>query len=75
MIYLSQLLIDTGGNPDRPRPGRLWLNNVYNIHRRLSMAFPLRQRRDGDPKFLQPFDPADLGVKTALSSLNFYILT
>jgi CRISPR system Cascade subunit CasE len=60
MIYLSQLLIDTGGNPDRPRPGRLWLNNVYNIHRRLSMAFPMRQRRDGDPKFLQPFDPADL---------------
>ena len=59
MMYLSQLLIDIGGNPDRPRPGRLWLNNVYNIHRRLSMAFPMRQRKEGDPKFLQPFDPAD----------------
>jgi CRISPR-associated protein Cas6/Cse3/CasE subtype I-E len=59
MMYLSQLLIDTGGNPDRPRPGRLWLNNIYNVHRRLSMAFPMRKRKEGDPRFLQPFDPAD----------------
>lgn len=59
MMYLSQLLIDTGGNPDRPRPGRLWLNNVYNVHRRLCMAFPMRRRQEGDPKFLQPFAPAD----------------
>ncbi|MCB5223704.1 MAG: type I-E CRISPR-associated protein Cas6/Cse3/CasE [Candidatus Syntrophosphaera sp.] len=59
MMYLSQLLIDTGGNPDRLRPGRSWLNNIYNVHRRLSMAFPMRQRKDGDPRFLQPFNPAD----------------
>ncbi len=38
-MYLSQLLIDTGGNPDRPRPGRMWLNNIYHVHQRLSMAF------------------------------------
>lgn len=55
MMYLSQLLIDTGSNPDRPRPGRMWLNNVYNVHRRLSMAFPLRERKISDPDFLKPF--------------------
>ena len=66
MMYLSQLLIDTGGNPDRPRPGRLWLNNVYNVHRRLSMAFPMRQRREGDPNFLQHFDPADFDQRQFL---------
>ncbi len=38
-MYLSQILIDTGGNPDRPRPGRMWLNNIYHVHQRLSMAF------------------------------------
>ncbi len=56
MMYLSQLLIDTGGNPDRPRPGRKWLGNIYNVHRRLCMAFP-QFKRDDDPNFLQPFDP------------------
>lgn len=55
MIYLSHLLIDTGSDPDRLRPGRMWLNNIYNVHRRLSMAFPQYKRPD-DPHFLQPFD-------------------
>lgn len=59
MIYLSHLLIDTGGDPDRPRPGRMWLDNIYNVHRRLSMAFPSNQRKRSDPEFLQPFAPQD----------------
>jgi CRISPR system Cascade subunit CasE len=39
-MYLSCLLVDVGTNPDRPRPGRLWLRNVYRVHQRLCMAFP-----------------------------------
>jgi CRISPR system Cascade subunit CasE len=35
----------------------MWLNNIYNVHRRLSMAFPIRERKESDPHFLQPFDP------------------
>jgi len=58
MMYLSHLLIDVGDNPDRPRPGRLWLRNIYHVHQRLSMAFPTPQQCAGDPQFLRPFDPA-----------------
>jgi CRISPR system Cascade subunit CasE len=57
-MYLSHLMIDVGSNPDRPRPGRLWLRNIYHVHQRLSMAFPTRQQRAGDPRFLRAFDPA-----------------
>jgi len=56
-MYRSTLLINVGDNPDRPRPGRLWLRNIYHVHQRLSMAFPTRQQRAADPKFLRPFDP------------------
>lgn len=56
-MYLSHLLIDLGANPDRPRPGRLWLRNIYHVHQRLCMAFPMPEQRAGDPYFLQPFDP------------------
>jgi CRISPR system Cascade subunit CasE len=57
-MFLSTLLIDTGTNPDRPRPGRLWLRNVYRVHQRLCMAFPSKDRRGGDEQFLKPYDPA-----------------
>ena len=57
-MYLSHLLIDVGSNPDRPRPGRRWLGNIYHVHQRLSMAFPTDQQRAADPHFLLPFDPA-----------------
>jgi CRISPR system Cascade subunit CasE len=56
-MYLSHLLIDLGGNPDRPRPGRLWLRNIYHVHQRLCMAFPMAEQRAEDPDFLRPFDP------------------
>lgn len=56
-MYLSRLWIDVGTNPDRPRPGRLWLRNMYHVHQRLCMAFPSAARKDGDPLFLKPFAP------------------
>lgn len=58
-MFLSQLLIDTGGNPENPRPGRKWLENRYRIHQRLCMAFPARERVKRDPEFLEPYAPAD----------------
>jgi len=56
-MYLSSLLIDTGQNPDRPRPGRLWLRNLYRVHQRLCMGFPSKQCTEGDPDFLKPYKP------------------
>lgn len=61
-MYLSTLLIDTGTNPDRPRPGRLWLRNRYRVHQRLCMAFPSRQRANIDAAFLTPYDPGDFSA-------------
>jgi len=58
-MYLSQLLVDVGANPDRPRPGRLWLRNLYRVHQRLCMAFPSDPRKQKDPAFLAPFASAD----------------
>lgn len=55
-MYLSHLLIDVGDNPDRPRPGRQWLRNLYHVHQRLSMAFPFPETLKTDSKFLLPFD-------------------
>ncbi|MGO8705959.1 MAG: type I-E CRISPR-associated protein Cas6/Cse3/CasE [Candidatus Brocadiia bacterium] len=60
-MYLSHLLIDVGANPDRPRPGRRWLRNVYRVHQRLCMAFPSKERKERDPEFLQPYVPGELG--------------
>lgn len=56
-MYLSYLLINSGDNPDRPRPGRLWLRNVYRVHQRLCMGFPSAERKEHDPLFLQPYKP------------------
>jgi len=58
-MYLSSLLIDTGDNPDRPRPGRLWLRNLYHVHQRLCMAFPSPSRKSDDKDFLKPYKPSD----------------
>lgn len=58
-MYLSSLLIDVGDNPDRPRPGRLWLRNVYHVHQRLSMGFPTPDQWKQDREFLKPFNPDD----------------
>ncbi len=61
-MFLSCLLIDTGENPDRPRPGRLWLRNAYRIHQRLCMGFPSAHRLKADGEFLHPFTPEDFGL-------------
>ena len=60
-MYMSCLLIDVGENPDRPRPGRLWLHNLYHVHQRLCMAFPSASRKCDDVEFLKPFEPEDFG--------------
>jgi len=61
-MYLSHLLIDVGSNPDRPRPGRLWLRNIYHVHQRLCMAFPSDPRKEKDRLFLKRFVPADFAA-------------
>ncbi|HEO72012.1 MAG TPA: type I-E CRISPR-associated protein Cas6/Cse3/CasE, partial [Candidatus Hydrogenedentes bacterium] len=53
------LLINTGSDPDRPRPGRLWLRNIYQVHQRLCMGFPSAERVKDDPHFLKPYRPED----------------
>lgn len=58
-MFLSRLIIDIGGNPDRPQPGRLWLRNIYHVHQRLCMAFPSASRKNEDADFLKPFKPEE----------------
>jgi|GEM_PF-199721 CRISPR-associated protein, Cse3 family len=58
-MYLSCLLINVGDDPDRHRPGRLWLRNRYHVHQRLCMAFPSDPRKKRDPEFLIPYDQDD----------------
>ncbi|MGA9750924.1 MAG: type I-E CRISPR-associated protein Cas6/Cse3/CasE [Acidobacteriota bacterium] len=58
-MYLSCLMVDVGRDPDRPRPGRLWLRNLYHVHQRLCMGFHSGSRKAKDPLFLAPFKPED----------------
>ncbi|MFH1069490.1 MAG: type I-E CRISPR-associated protein Cas6/Cse3/CasE [Candidatus Glassbacteria bacterium] len=58
-MFLSRLTIDVGDNPDRPRPGRLWLRNLYRVHQRLCMGFPSDSRKSTDRDFLSPYCPED----------------
>ncbi|MHB8202499.1 MAG: type I-E CRISPR-associated protein Cas6/Cse3/CasE [Desulfomonilaceae bacterium] len=67
-MYLSWLLIDVGSNPDRPRPGRLWLRNLYRVHQRLCMAFPSTERKDKDPQFLDSYRPDDFSMQQHLTA-------
>lgn len=69
-MYLSSLLIDVGDNPDRTRPGRLWLRNLYHVHQRLCMAFPSDLRLQRDPKFLAPYDPCDFPEQRHLADMS-----
>lgn len=58
-MFISRLQVNIGDNPDRPRPGRLWLRNLYHVHQRLCMAFPSYHRKEHDPEFLAPYNPDD----------------
>lgn len=60
-MHLSTLLIDVGTDPDRPRPGRQWLRNLYRVHQRLCMAFPSEARKLEDKHFLKPYRSEDFG--------------
>ena len=78
-MYRSFLLIDVGNNPDRPRPGRLWLRNRYHVHQRLCMAFPSASRKAEDVDFLTPFKPDEFGngqvhVKRAMDSGFLFLI-
>ncbi|MCC7350774.1 MAG: type I-E CRISPR-associated protein Cas6/Cse3/CasE [Phycisphaerales bacterium] len=69
-MYLSNLLINVGDNPDRPRPGRLWLRNLYRVHQRLCMAFPSAQRKQSDAQFLDPYNPTDFAQRQVHTPRN-----
>jgi len=51
-MYLSQLSVNTGDDPDKPRPGLAWIKQTYRVHQRIWMAFPDDARRNEDPFFL-----------------------
>ena len=54
-MYLSQLVVNVGGNPNRLRPGLNWIRNPYRVHQRLAMAFPSPAQLAADPFFIEPF--------------------
>ena len=62
-MFLSLLHVNVGDDADRPRPGRLWLRNLYHVHQRLCMAFPSASRKQDDSNFLKPFVPDDFAQK------------
>ncbi len=51
-MFLSQLLVNPGSHPDKPRPGVDWMKQTYRVHQRIWMAFPETQRMSEDPFFL-----------------------
>lgn len=51
-MFLSQLLVNPGTHPDKPRPGVDWMKQTYRVHQRIWMAFPDVHRMKEDPFFL-----------------------
>lgn len=51
-MFLSQLLVNPGDHPDKPRPGVDWVRQTYRVHQRIWMAFPDTHRLKEDPFFL-----------------------
>ncbi len=51
-MFLSLLHVNVGKDPDSPRPGKVWLGDIYRVHQRLWMAFPDAERLVQDPFFL-----------------------
>lgn len=51
-MFLSQLLVNPGSHPDKPRPGLEWIRQTYRVHQRIWMAFPDTHRMKEDPFFL-----------------------
>ena len=69
-MFLSQLLVNTAGNPDQPRPGRDWVRQTYRVHQRIWMAFPDENKRKADPFFLGTWSDSD-GPKPRRSETGF----
>jgi len=61
-MYLSQILVNIGTDPDKPRPGLQWIKQTYRVHQRIWMAFPDDKRREVDPFFLGTWSP-DVAAK------------
>lgn len=59
-MFLSQLLVNTGDHPDKPRPGLDWIKQTYRVHQRIWMAFPSEQRLKEDPFFVGTWSSAGL---------------
>jgi len=76
-MFLSLLHVNVGDDPDRPRPGRKWLRNMYHVHQRLCMAFPSSSQKQRDTEFLAPFDPTGFqhvhGSRTAEQAFLFRV--
>lgn len=51
-MFLSQLLVNPGSHPDKPRPGLDWIKQTYRVHQRIWMAFPNTHQIKEDPFFL-----------------------
>lgn len=51
-MFLSQLLVNPGSHPDKPRPGVDWIKQTYRVHQRIWMAFPNANQMKEDPFFL-----------------------
>lgn len=58
-MFLSQINVDLGNNPDQETPGRRWFSDIYRVHQRLWMAFPSKERKEKDPFFLDPWSVPD----------------
>jgi len=69
-MFLSQLIVNTAGNPDQPRPGREWVRSTYRVHQRIWMAFPDEHKRHADPFFLGAWSTPD-GVKPRRTEAGF----
>ena len=69
-MYLSQLLVNIGSDPDKPRPGLEWIKQTYRVHQRIWMAFPDDKSREEDPFFLGEWSP-DAKPKPKRSEAGF----
>lgn len=71
-MFLSQLCVNAGDDPDRPCPGRQWVGNLYRVHQRLWMAFPDSADREADPFFLGNWEaPARPEAKAGRGQVGF----
>jgi CRISPR system Cascade subunit CasE len=59
-MFLSQIRVNPGDHPDKPRPGLDWIKQTYRVHQRIWMAFPDTHRMEKDPFFLGTWSSGSL---------------